>query len=180
MASSIEAECKYRRASSRSNSQSAPTGPCLGAFGSYGSQIKIRSTSSTASSSSLRWYNAVVSGDSCAAIYCAISRRPAVINADFAKSVCVRHTGPEQESIRWIFQEGRALLANDEFESARSHFETAVSKGYRAARVDLASLLTNAATKKLDPARAVTLYEQAWRDGVAMAAFRLPCAGMAG
>jgi len=56
---------------------------------------------------------------------------------------------------------------------AKREFEFAVSKGYRAARIDLAQLLVNAPTDKLDIERATTLYEQAWKDGVPIAAFEL-------
>ena len=40
-----------------------------------------------------------------------------------------------------------------------------MTKGYRAARVDLAD--------QLDPARAASLYKKAWQDGVPIAAYRL-------
>ena len=49
----------------------------------------------------------------------------------------------------------------------------AVSGGYRAAQVDLAGLLVDASAGPPDRARAVSLYEKAWRDGVPIAAFEL-------
>jgi TPR repeat protein len=68
---------------------------------------------------------------------------------------------------------GRALLAKHDVKGAQREFELAVSKGYRAARLDLADLLVNTSAGMLDPARAVSLYEKAWRDGVPIAAFEL-------
>jgi TPR repeat protein len=56
---------------------------------------------------------------------------------------------------------------------ARSAFEAAVAKGYRAARVDLADFLVDPPGGKADTPRAMALYEQAWNDGVLIAAFRL-------
>ena len=48
-----------------------------------------------------------------------------------------------------------------------------MSGGYRAAQVDLAGLLVDASAGPSDHARAVSLYEKAWRDGVPIAAFEL-------
>jgi TPR repeat protein len=65
------------------------------------------------------------------------------------------------------------LLAKGDSNGARPQFETAVAKGYRAARIDLADSLVDASNGKRDPGRAVSLYEQAWADGVSIAAFKL-------
>jgi TPR repeat protein len=70
---------------------------------------------------------------------------------------------------------GRALLAKGDANGARRQFEIAVAKGYRAARIDLADLLVDASTGKGNPGRAMSLYEQAWVDGVQIAAFKLGC-----
>jgi len=48
-----------------------------------------------------------------------------------------------------------------------------VSGGYGAAQIDLAALLLDASAGPPDRTRAVSLYERAWRDGVAIAAFEL-------
>ena len=65
------------------------------------------------------------------------------------------------------------MLAKDDLEGARREFERAVSGGYRAAQVDLAGLLVDASAGPSDHARAVSLYEKAWQDGVPIAAFEL-------
>ncbi len=51
--------------------------------------------------------------------------------------------------------------------------EKAVAGGYRSARVDLGMLLSQPSAAMLDVPRAVLLYEQAWSDGVKVAAFEL-------
>jgi TPR repeat protein len=56
---------------------------------------------------------------------------------------------------------------------ARRQFELAVSKGYRAAGIDLGNLLLDGAAGVVDPPRALSLYEKAWADGVPIAAFAL-------
>jgi TPR repeat protein len=63
------------------------------------------------------------------------------------------------------------LLAKDDPKGARREFELAVSGGNRAAQVDLAGLLVGDSAGPFDHARAVSLYEKAWRDGVPIAAF---------
>jgi TPR repeat protein len=68
---------------------------------------------------------------------------------------------------------GRALLAQHDVKGAKRQFELAVSEGYRAGRVDLANLLVDASAGLLDPARAVSLYVQAWKSGIPIAAFEL-------
>ena len=74
---------------------------------------------------------------------------------------------------RLNYQLGRALLAQDDRKGARHEFELAVSGGYRAAQVDLARLLVDASAGSADYTRAVSLYENAWQDGVPIAAFEL-------
>jgi TPR repeat protein len=56
---------------------------------------------------------------------------------------------------------------------ARRQFELAVSRGHRAAGIDLANLLTDAPAGMLDPERAVSIFEKTWRDGVPYAGFAL-------
>jgi TPR repeat protein len=64
-------------------------------------------------------------------------------------------------------------MANGKFSAAGSDFEKAVARGYRAARVDLGLLLSRPSAEMLDVGRAISLYEQAWTDGVTIAAFEL-------
>jgi WD40 repeat protein/TPR repeat protein len=95
------------------------------------------------------------------------------INVDIAGSACSAETRNPGYSARSDYQMGRAALANHDVSAARHQFELAVSKGYRAARVDLGDLLANPTGGMFDPRRAVSLYEEAWRDGVPIAASRL-------
>jgi TPR repeat protein len=103
------------------------------------------------------------------------------IVGDIAMEAC----GTEQRSAvgepRWVYEHGRALLATGDIAAARHAFERAIDGRYRAARVDLAMLLTQAtgpgaaddSVLDADVQKAIELYEQAWRDGVAIAAFQL-------
>jgi hypothetical protein len=94
------------------------------------------------------------------------------IDGDMATSACTPLLS-SKESARALYQEGRALVAKSDFAGARQNFEEAISKGYRSARVDLALLLTNPEAKMLDSGRAVSLYEQAWDQGLSFAGYQL-------
>jgi len=95
------------------------------------------------------------------------------IDGDMAASACTPLLSSGRESARALYQSGRALVAKSEFAGARRAFEEAISKGYKAARVDLALLFTNPEAKMLDPGRAVSLYEQASDQGLPFAGFKL-------
>jgi TPR repeat protein len=95
------------------------------------------------------------------------------ILVDIASPACSAEIGQTQHFARLDYQMGRTLFAKGEWGKARQHLESAVSKGYRAARIDLADLLVSPAAKMRDPGRAVSLYETAWQEGLAIAAFRL-------
>jgi TPR repeat protein len=95
------------------------------------------------------------------------------IAVDIAIPACSAETKRFDHATRSEYELGRTLAANADVNGARLRFEMAVSKGYRAARVDLADLLVSASAKIADADRAVALYEQAWRDGVSIGAFRL-------
>jgi TPR repeat protein len=97
----------------------------------------------------------------------------ATIVADVANSACSAEMAKSGNSPRGAYQTGRTLLAKSEVKGARQQFERAASEGYRAARIDLANLLVDASAGKLDPERAVSLYQKAWQDGVPIAAFAL-------
>jgi WD40 repeat protein len=97
----------------------------------------------------------------------------AQITADVAVPTCAQETASPGSSPRFEYQYGRALLARHDVSGARRKFETAVSGGYRAAQIDLANLFADPSAGMLDPARAVSLYEKAWNDGVPIAAYQL-------
>ncbi len=98
-------------------------------------------------------------------------RQPS-INADISMAACATPRLKTKDS-RTTYQAGRALLAKNDIPRAIAAFEDAVSQGYRSAQIDLADLLIDKSGGILNPRRAVSLYEQAWKEGVAIAAFRL-------
>jgi hypothetical protein len=95
------------------------------------------------------------------------------LTVDIADPACSAQISKPEHGARADFQMGRTLVAKGDATGAQRQFETAVVKGYRAARIDLADLLMDGPAGKLDSGRAVSLYEQAWQDGVPIAAFRL-------
>jgi TPR repeat protein len=95
------------------------------------------------------------------------------IKVDFANSTCSADIAKPDHPARADYEMGRALLAKHDVRGARREFELAVARGYRAAQIDLASLLVDRSAGMLEPERAVSLYKQAWRDGVLIAAFEL-------
>jgi WD40 repeat protein len=95
------------------------------------------------------------------------------IDPDMATSACAPLVSSQKDSARALYQQGRALVAKSDFAGARRDFEEAISKGYKAARVDLALLLTNPEAKIVDTGRAVALYQQAWEQGLPFAGFKL-------
>jgi TPR repeat protein len=76
-------------------------------------------------------------------------------------------------SPRALYQEGRALLAKADIARARSYFERAAAQGYSIAKVDLADVLLSSPSGGVDVRRALALYQDAWHEGVHVAAFRL-------
>jgi len=64
-------------------------------------------------------------------------------------------------------------MAGGRFLEARQEFEAAISGGYRAANIDLGQLLTQPSAAMLDVPKALSLFEKAWKEGVAIAAFEL-------
>jgi WD40 repeat protein/energy-coupling factor transporter ATP-binding protein EcfA2 len=95
------------------------------------------------------------------------------INADVAEPACAAEAAHPGHPLRLNYQWGRTLLAKHNVSGARRQFELAVSKGYRAAGIDLGNLLADRSAGIPDPERAERLYEKAWRDGVTIAAFAL-------
>ena len=95
------------------------------------------------------------------------------ITVGIANSACSAETAKPEHAPRADYEMGRALLAKGDASGARRQFEIAVTRNYRAARIDLADSLVGSSTGKRDFDRAVSIYEQAWADGVLIAAFRL-------
>jgi hypothetical protein len=100
-------------------------------------------------------------------------RLPSQINADIANAACAVEITKPGHSARSDYQMGRASLAKHDVKSAEREFELADSKGYRAAAIDLASILQDQASGMFDPVRAATLLEKAWNDKVPIAAYEL-------
>jgi WD40 repeat protein/TPR repeat protein/tRNA A-37 threonylcarbamoyl transferase component Bud32 len=95
------------------------------------------------------------------------------IVSDIAIGACADASGRSDDQARSRYQHGRALMASGNFPGARREFEAALAHGYRAARVDLARLLSQPSAAMLDLPRAIALYEQAWGSGVPFASFEL-------
>jgi WD40 repeat protein/serine/threonine protein kinase len=93
--------------------------------------------------------------------------------SDVALSSCSRAQHNSRTEPRYIYQHGRALMAKGSLREAQAEFERAAALGYAASRIDLARLLTQPAAPKPDVPRAIALLDQAWGDGVAIAAFEL-------
>jgi WD40 repeat protein/tRNA A-37 threonylcarbamoyl transferase component Bud32 len=94
---------------------------------------------------------------------------PDQIAPDIALEACAEAGGVA----RSLYQRGRAQHAGGHDAEARHDLEDAIAHGYRSARVDLGMLLTEPASGLIDTQRAILLYERAWSDGVARAAFEL-------
>jgi WD40 repeat protein len=95
------------------------------------------------------------------------------INADIANSACAVEITEPGHSARSDYQMGRAWLARHDVKNAEREFELADSKGYRAAAIDLASILQDQVSGMFDPARAATLLEKAWNNNIVIAAYEL-------
>jgi TPR repeat protein len=95
------------------------------------------------------------------------------LNAEISNTACALEMAKPDHAARTDYQMGRALLAKRDISGAKRQWEFAVSKGYPVARVDLANLLIDQASSPSDAARAASLYESAWQEGVQIAAFQL-------
>lgn len=95
------------------------------------------------------------------------------IVTDVAVVVCAEPRDLSGRPARAMYELGRAQFANHDFALARRNFERALADGYPAARIDLGMLLSDPSAGMLDVSRTMTLYEQAWIDGQAIAAFKL-------
>jgi WD40 repeat protein/TPR repeat protein len=97
----------------------------------------------------------------------------ATVAANAAEAACARELARNKGTPRLVYQMGRALWAKHDAAGARWQFEQALAAGYRSAGVDLANLLADDTAGMLDPEHAVVLNEQAWKEGVSVAAFEL-------
>jgi WD40 repeat protein/TPR repeat protein len=95
------------------------------------------------------------------------------IVTDIAVGVCAKSNSGSKNQPQSVYEHGRALMAKGDFSGARRDFEKALANGYRSANIDLGMLLSQPSAGMLDVPRAVSLYEQAWKDGVTIAAFEL-------
>jgi len=92
---------------------------------------------------------------------------------DLAIAACTLDNTGAKNDARSLYQQGRALVARGDFAGAKRDFEHALARGYRSAGVDLGLLLSRTDAGMFDFPRATGLYEQAWREGVTIAAFEL-------
>jgi WD40 repeat protein/serine/threonine protein kinase len=95
------------------------------------------------------------------------------IVADIAVEACADGSERPNDRSRSLYQMGRALMASGKFPTAARDLDQALSLGYRAAAVDLATLLSQNTGGMLDISRALSLYERAYSGGIAIAAFHL-------
>jgi eukaryotic-like serine/threonine-protein kinase len=98
---------------------------------------------------------------------------PDEIVSDIAVTACGLGSISSAGKSQSLYQHGRALMASDNFGGARRDFEEALARGYRAARIDLAMLLSQPRAGMVDVPRALAFYEHAWHDGMTIAAFEL-------
>jgi WD40 repeat protein/TPR repeat protein len=80
---------------------------------------------------------------------------------------------PRSVPARMAYQRGRVLLAAKQYPEARAQLEEALSNGYGSARIDLAKLLLEPTANMLDVPRVISLYADAWRNGVTIGAYEL-------
>jgi TPR repeat protein len=95
------------------------------------------------------------------------------VTVDIAGPACAAEISKPDHAARFDYEMGRTLIAKGDANGARRQFEATLARGYRAARIDLADLSIDASKGMPDPGRAVSLYQQAWADGVPVAAFML-------
>ena len=78
--------------------------------------------------------------------------RTAIV-AEVANSACTSQIALSGKTPRLIYEKGRALLAKSDVMAAKQQLELAVSSGYRAAQIDLASLLVDVSAGLVSVAR---------------------------
>ncbi len=92
------------------------------------------------------------------------------IQTDVALAACA--PGRLKDAGR-LYQHGRAQMAAANYPAARVEFEQALAAGHGAAAIDLATLLLRPAADQPATRKAIALEEQAWGQGVTVAAFDL-------
>lgn len=130
------------------------------------------------SSSAKTWAAKASACDEAAAAYYDPDRVSAgvmqsAIAAEIANSACSAEIKTSGHPTRADYEMGRVLLANNDPKGAKQAFEHALSRGYRAAAIDLAQLLEDQSTGATDPGRSIALDEEAWKEGVLIAAYEL-------
>jgi WD40 repeat protein/tRNA A-37 threonylcarbamoyl transferase component Bud32 len=95
------------------------------------------------------------------------------IEADAAVAACTDERGNHALAGRADYQRGRAHMASGDLPAAKVDFERAVAAQYRTAAIDLGLLISTSANGMLNAARAIELFERAWKNGVSIAAFEL-------
>ncbi|HTV78056.1 MAG TPA: protein kinase [Steroidobacteraceae bacterium] len=94
------------------------------------------------------------------------------IDSEPAIAACTPRPGT-RPSERDQYEYGRALAAGTRSMAARVQFEQALARGYRAAGIDLALLLTQPPAASADITRAIAVLQRAWSAGATSAAFEL-------
>jgi TPR repeat protein len=97
----------------------------------------------------------------------------AAAQIDSTPAIAACAQGGANRGARETYEYGRALAAANQTSAARAELERALARGYGAAGVDLARLLGQPPAKAADVTRAVALLQQAWTQGVPVAAFEL-------
>jgi WD40 repeat protein/serine/threonine protein kinase len=95
------------------------------------------------------------------------------IATDKALADCDADSAQTRSTGRWAYEHGRVLVTAGRFHEAQRAFEQALAASYSSARIDLARLLLQPAAGAFDPQRALTLYQEAWKDGIAISGFDL-------
>lgn len=95
------------------------------------------------------------------------------IPVDIATKACAAESAKPGHAARADYLMGRVSFAKGDTVAAQHELQMAEARHYRAAAIDLADLLLDESMPGRDSDRAITLYAKAWREGVAIAAFRL-------
>ncbi|HEY8051716.1 MAG TPA: protein kinase [Steroidobacteraceae bacterium] len=98
---------------------------------------------------------------------------PEQIVSGIAVAACAEKAAGAAGTARTLYQHGRALVAGGDLAAARRDLEQALARGYRSAGIDLALLLLRPSGGTPEPAKAIALDENAWKEGVKVAAFEL-------
>jgi WD40 repeat protein len=127
--------------------------------------------------SSRSWSNATECDRAAGAFYDpdrrSVGKSQMAIFPTVAESACSKDIERRGNEAILLYEQGRALIAKHQLKDAQHALKRALSENYPAAAIDLADLLLDPSFGAADPERAVSLYETAWRKGVAIAAYKL-------